>query len=177
MVKHALADGQYNQRRAECEAGVDFLARVLPGVRALRDLTLAELEEHGHALPELIYRRCRHVISENARVIEAAAALEENDLVAFGKLMTESHRSLREDYEVSCAELDLMVELASQIEGVYGARMTGGGFGGCTINLVKAENVMQFKQVVAQSYERVIGRVPEIYICAVAEGVERVAEQ
>ncbi len=177
MVKHALADGQYNQRRAECEAGVDFLAQALPGVRALRDLTLVELEECGHGLPEPIYRRCRHVISENARVIEAAAALEGNDLAVFGRLMAESHRSLREDYEVSCAELDLMVELASQIEGVYGARMTGGGFGGCTINLVKAESVTQFKQAMAQSYERAIGRAPEIYICAAAEGVERVAEQ
>jgi galactokinase len=174
MVKHELAGGEYNTRRAECEAGVRHLARKLPGARALRDVTIVELEAHGQDLPDAVYRRCRHVIGETARAVRAAAALELGDLTAFGRLMAESHRSLRDDYEVSCEELDLMVELAGKVEGVYGARMTGGGFGGCTVNLVRAENVERFKRAVAQGYERATGRSPEIYVCAAAGGAERV---
>jgi galactokinase len=174
MVKHELAGGEYNTRRAECEAGVRHLARKLPGARALRDVTMVELEAHGHDLPDAVYRRCRHVIGETARAVRAAAALELGDLTAFGRLMAESHRSLRDDYEVSCEELDLMVELAGKVEGVYGARMTGGGFGGCTVNLVRAENVEPFKRAVAQGYVRATGRSPEIYVCAAAGGAERV---
>jgi galactokinase len=177
MVKHALAGGEYNVRRAECEAGVRHLARWLPNVRALRDVTIEELERYGRDLPLVIYKRCRHVITENARVLEAAAALERGDLRAFGKLMAESHRSLRDDYEVSCAELDIMVDLASRIEGVYGARMTGGGFGGCTINLVRADAVAEFKREVARGYEEATGIHPEIYTCTAAEGAEQVTEQ
>lgn len=176
MVKHELATGEYNTRRAECEAGVRHLAHALPGVRALRDVTLADLALHGGDLPEVIYRRCRHVVSENERVLEAAAALEGGDLAGFGHLMNESHRSLRDDYEVSCAELDVMVELARKETGVYGARLTGGGFGGCTINLVATENVEQFKRAVAQGYEEATGLIPEIYVCRAAEGAEEVIE-
>jgi galactokinase len=174
MVKHALAGGEYNVRRAECEAGVRHLAKSLPNVRALRDVTIEELERYGSDLPPVIYKRCRHVITENARVLEAADALERGDLVTFGRLMAESHRSLRDDYEVSCRELDIMVELASKIEGVYGARMTGGGFGGCTINLVRADSVAHFKQEVARGYEEARGLHPEIYTCTAAEGAGRV---
>jgi galactokinase len=174
MVKHALAGGEYNVRRAECEAGVRHLAKSLPNVRALRDVTIEELERYGSDLPPVIYKRCRHVITENARVLEAADALERGDLVTFGRLMAESHRSLRDDYEVSCRELDIMVDLASKIEGVYGARMTGGGFGGCTINLVRADSVAHFKQEVARGYEEATGLHPEIYTCTAAEGAGRV---
>ena len=174
MVKHELASGEYNKRRAECEAGVKHLARDLPHVRALRDVTLADLERYGRDLPELVYRRCRHVVSENARVTEAAGVLEGGDLVAFGFLMAESHRSLRDDYEVSCAELDLMVELAGQAKGVLGARMTGGGFGGCTINLVQTEHVEDFKRTVGRGYEQATGRAPEIYVSSAAEGAAEV---
>jgi len=173
MVKHELASSEYNQRRAECEAGVERLARYLPGVRALRDVTSDELERYQRELPEVVYRRCRHVIGENARVMEAAAELERNDLVAFGSLMNESHRSLSDDYQVSCDELNLLVNLARQIEGVYGARMMGGGFGGCVINLVAAEYVDGFERVVTQGYKQATGRAPEIYVCDAAEGVER----
>jgi galactokinase len=175
MVKHALASGEYNVRRAQCEEGVRHLARSLPNVRALRDVTTDELERYGSDLPEVIYRRCRHVITENARVIEAAAALERGDLADFGTLMYESHRSLRDDYEVSSAELDIMVELASRVEGVYGARMTGGGFGGCTINLVRGDSVADFKREVAPLYEEATGLHPEIYTCTAAEGAEQVS--
>lgn len=174
MVKHALATGEYNARRAECETGVRHFARIRPDVRALRDVTVDELELEKNDLPGVIYRRCRHVITENARVLEAARALEQGDLEAFGRLMNESHSSLRDDYAVSCKELDLMVELAARVEGIYGARMTGGGFGGCTVNLVKAEYVEDFKRAVAQGYEKEMGLAPKIYVCNAAEGAEEV---
>jgi galactokinase len=174
MVKHELASGEYNKRRAECEAGVSRLARDLPHVRALRDVTLADLARYSRDLPELIYRRCRHVVSENARVMEAVGALESGDVAVFGRLMAESHRSLRDDYEVSCTELDLMVELAGQANGVFGARMTGGGFGGCTINLVRTEHVEEFKRSVGRGYEQATGRAPEIYVSSAAEGAAEV---
>jgi len=175
MVKHSIAKGEYNQRRAECEAGVRALSKHLPQVRALRDVTPEDLERYGHELPEVVLRRCRHVIGENARVLKAAAALERGDLQTFGNLMLESHCSLRDDFEVSCSELDLMVELAGQAEGVYGTRMTGGGFGGCTIALVQAGCVEAFQRTVREGYERSTGRKPEIYICAAADGVSRLA--
>jgi galactokinase len=171
MVKHELAGGEYNQRRSECEAGVRLLAEHMPEVRALRDVTLADLEKYGSALPPVVYRRCRHVVSENGRVLEAVRALGAGDLATVGALMAESHRSLRDDYEVSCAELDLLVDLAAQTEGVYGARMTGGGFGGCTINLVRSESVDAFRQTVARGYQERTGGAPEIYVTGAAEGV------
>ena len=174
MIRHELATGEYNARRAECEAGVRHLARALPHVRALRDVTPSELEQYGKGLPQVIYKRCRHVTTENVRVLDAAAVLEGGDLSRFGALMRASHESLRDDYEVSCAELDLMVELAGKVGGVYGARMTGGGFGGCTINLVKTDSVAEFKRVVASGYEQSTGISPEIYVCAAAGGVEEV---
>ncbi len=110
------------------------------------------------------------MISENARALEAASALEQGNLDRFGQLMNESHRSLRDDYEVSCAELDLMVESARQAQGVYGARMTGGGFGGCTINLVKSESVEEFKRTFAEGFEKATGLAPEIYVCSAVDG-------
>jgi galactokinase len=175
MVKHSHAKGEYNQRRAECEAGVRVLSKYLPNARALRDVTPEDLEAYGHELPDIVMRRCRHVIGENARVLQAAGALELGDLQAFGNLMRQSHRSLRDDFEVSCAELDLMVELAEQAEGVYGTRMTGGGFGGCTIALVRAGCVEAFKRTVHEGYERSTGCKPEIYVCSAADGVGQVA--
>jgi galactokinase len=174
MVKHALAGSEYNKRRAECEAGVRHFAQSLPNVRALRDVKEADLKRYGGDLSEVVYRRCRHVITEIARVLDAARTLEQNDLEAFGRLMCESHRSLRDDYEVSCRELDVMVELARECDGVHGARMTGGGFGGCTVNLVNAENVDQFKQTVAEGYTEATGLVPEIYVCSAADGAREV---
>ena len=174
MVKHRLAGSEYNQRRFECEEGVRHLARTLPEVRALRDVSLADLKSHGRELPEAIYRRCRHVISENVRVLQAKTALEKRNLSEFGRLMNESHRSLHDDYEVSCEELELMVELAREAHGVYGARMTGGGFGGCTINLVKAEACVDFTDSVAREYKMSTGVAPEIYVSRTAAGVSKV---
>ena len=173
MVKHELASNEYNERRAQCEAGVEHLARYLPHVTALRDVTLEDLEEYGRDLPEVIYRRCKHVVSENARVLAAADALEQHDLHGFGELMAESHFSLRYDYEVSSRELNLMVALAINVEGVYGARMTGGGFGGCTVNLVDAEHVENFQRTVAEEYEQLTSLKPEIYVCEASKGAEQ----
>jgi galactokinase len=125
-------------------------------------------------MPPIVRKRCRHVITEDERVIEAVRALEEQDVSLFGNLMGESHASQRDDFEVSCDELDLMVELAVRVEGVYGARMTGAGFGGCTINLVNSEAVEDFQAKVASGYERATGRKPEVYVCAAADGVRHV---
>jgi galactokinase len=174
MVKHELASSAYNERRAQCEEGVRVLARDYPNVKALRDVTIEQLEAHRSELSEVVYRRCRHVITENARVIQAGEALEDHDLDRFGKLMAESHVSLRDDYEVSADELDLMVELAQKIDGVYGARMTGGGFGGSTVNLVREEKADEFRARIAEGYERVTGLKPEVYVCSAANGAQEV---
>ena len=174
MVKHELASSAYNERRAQCEAGVKQLAKVLPNVTALRDVTLEQLAQFRHELSEVVFRRCRHVITENKRVLSAANALEQSNVNGFGELMAESHRSLRDDYEVSCKELDLMVEIAQRADGVYGARMTGGGFGGCTINLVAGDHVEEFRQRVTTDYEHVTKLKPEIYICNASNGAEEV---
>jgi len=169
-VRHELADGEYNRRRADCETGVARLRQHTPSIKALRDATPQILERHKSELPEVVYRRCRHVISENERVLAAATALKAKDMHSFGKLMYASHASLRDDYEVSCDELDMLVEIASRVPGVYGARMTGGGFGGCTVNLVEAEAVSGFKMQVSQLYQAKTGKIPPIYICSAGTG-------
>jgi len=174
MVKHELASSEYNRRRAECEEGVRALRMVLPEIRALRDVTLPQLENHGSLLNPKVYSRCRHVVTENNRTQEAIRALYSDNLSGFGRLMRDSHRSLRDDYEVSCKELDLMVEIASAQPGVIGARMTGGGFGGCTINLVESSGVDAFKQTVAAEYLAKTGLQPEIYVSPAADGVQQV---
>ena len=173
MVKHELASGEYNARRAECEEGVRILRIVLPQIRALRDVTLAQLEEHLGILPPKVIARCRHVITENARVESAVEAFHRGDSKALGPLMADSHRSLRDDYEVSCKELDIMVEIAAVQPGLIGARMTGGGFGGCTINLVEAAAVVNFKRNVAAEYSLRTGLTPEIYVSPASEGAQK----
>jgi galactokinase len=170
MVKHELAAGEYNRRRADCESGVRILRQHLPNVVALRDLALADLDRYGNELPEVVYRRCRHVIRENERVLAAADALQGGDLARFGQLMYESHASLHDDYEVSCRELDLLVEVASTCEGVHGARMTGGGFGGCTVNLVRSDAVDRFKNRITEAYGKATGKALDIFVSAAAQG-------
>ena len=174
MVKHSIASGEYNARRGECETAVKLLARHLAGVRALRDVTPADLERYRRDLPGDVYRRARHVVTENDRVGRAATALESGDLRAVAQLMRQSHLSLRDDYEVSCEELDVMVEIAASLPGIHGARMTGGGFGGCTVNLVEAEAVAAFTEELAKRYEQATNRVPQIYVCAAAEGAQEI---
>lgn len=174
MVKHEIGSSQYNVRRAECEEGVRALSKALPGIRALRDVTLAQLEAHRALLNPTVYSRCHHVITENDRVQNAVRALESGDVRSLGPLMRDSHRSLRDDYEVSCQELDLMVEIAAAQPGVIGARMTGGGFGGCTINLVESSAADAFKQNVAAKYHARTALTPEIYVSPAAGGVQQV---
>ena len=174
MVTHELAGNEYNTRRAECEEGVRLLSRSLPGIRALRDVTPEQLQRHASELPTTILKRCRHVVLENARVCDAAAALDRGDLAAFGRLMRESHQSLRADYEVSCAELDLMVALTEKQEGVYGARMTGGGFGGCTVSLVRSDATAEFQRAVSAAYSAKTGLEPQIWVSSAAAGAGEV---
>jgi galactokinase len=175
-VKHSIAGGEYNQRRAQCEEGVKRLSSALPGITALRDVSPEDLEKYKALLPDVIYRRCRHVVTEDDRVERAAEALKRGDLTTFGKLMAESHRSLRDDYEVSCEELDVMVDIACKQPGVIGARMTGGGFGGCTVNLVQSEKAEDFRNKVAVEYEKRTGIHPDIYILSAAEGAHRLLQ-
>jgi galactokinase len=174
MVRHRVAGGEYNLRRAQCEAGVAALATRLPGLRSLRDLDpgglAALVGEPGAQLDPVVARRCRHVVTENQRVLAAGEALERGDPQAFGALMTASHASMRDDYAISCRELDIMVELAAPLPGVFGARMTGGGFGGCTVNLVRAEAVAAFSARVSAGYEAATGRVPQVFVCSASAG-------
>jgi len=160
-----LAQSAYNERRAQCEAG----ARAM-GAAALRDADLDLLETHRSDLDPVILRRCRHVVTENARVLAATEALEQSDLSTFGRLMNESHRSLRDDYEVSCAELDAMVEAAWEADGCCGARLTGAGFGGCAVALVAAERLEAFVDQVSRVYEQRTGRVGHLYPTQAADG-------
>ncbi|MGA9529781.1 MAG: galactokinase [Terriglobales bacterium] len=172
MVRHELAAGEYNSRRADCEIGVKLLQAVLPEVRSLRDVGIAELEKYKTLLPATVYRRCRHVVTENQRVLAAAKCLEGHDADRFGQLMYRSHASLRDDYQVSCKELDMLVDLASSKRGVYGARMMGGGFGGCTVNLVRSDCTAAFQSEMSQVYSEKTGTPPEIYVCAPAQGAQ-----
>jgi galactokinase len=174
MVKHQLSGGEYNTRRAECEEGVRILKHWYPAARSLRDISSEQLELYRTDLPEVIFRRCRHVVTEDERVLAFARALREDDLSEAGELMAASHKSLRDDYEVSCPELDVMVELAARTAGTIGSRMTGGGFGGCTVNLVRNDAVENFRAVVARDYAEVIGVEPEIYVTRAAEGASEV---
>jgi galactokinase len=169
-VKHELASSAYNQRRAECEHGVDLLRAHLPEIRALRDVSLADFEKYAPELPEPVRRRCRHVVTENDRTLRAAAALGQGDCRQLGQLMRQSHESLRDDYEVSCRELDLIVEIASLQNGVTGARMTGGGFGGCTINIVRGDKVAEFTRAVGEEYRAATQITPDIYVVCADDG-------
>ena len=171
MVRHELASGEYNARRADCEAGVAVLARAVPSIGALRDATLEQLDAARSRMPERVYRRCRHVITENARVEAAADALDARDLLRFGALMDASHVSLRDDFEVSCPELDTMAEILRTLDGVHGARMTGGGFGGCAVALVDATREASVRREVARRYHAATGLEPDVWVTTAGRGV------
>ncbi len=164
--KRGLVDSEYNTRREECERGAAIL-----GVKALRDVSVETFEARAVELDEVTRKRCRHVVMEDQRVLDAVKALEDSDAAAFGKLMNASHVSLRDDYEVSCAELDAMVEAAWACEGVLGARMTGAGFGGCTVNLVCDGAVDAFLASVPAQYQVKTGLTPNVYVCRAVQGV------
>jgi galactokinase len=170
MVKHDHASGAYNRRREECDEGVRILKQWYPQTRALRDISLEQLEQHVGEIPETVYKRCLHVVTENKRVLEGAKYLAEGDVGKFGTLMRESHNSLRDLFEVSCRELDVMVEIAESLQGYCGGRMTGGGFGGCTVNLVKADDASRFAAQIAERYQATTGIKPDVYVCSAANG-------
>ncbi len=165
MVKHALAGSAYKDRVAECAAAAKGL-----GVGSLRDVSLAQFEASSAALPEVPRRRARHIVSENDRVNRFVAASEQGNVDLMGSLLVESHRSLQYDYEVSCEELDFLVEAAVAIPGVLGARMTGGGFGGCTVNMMRSGAVDRFLQEIVRAYQARFGVVPQTYPCRPSAG-------
>ncbi len=174
-VKHSLASSEYNTRRQECERGVAVLQQYFPAVQSLRDATLAQLETHRAELGDVVFRRCAYVVKENLRVEAACRHLEAGDLAAFGQEMYASHAGLRDDYEVSCAELDVLVEAAQAVPGVFGARMMGGGFGGCTVNLVAPARVEEFIASVSAAYKRKFGLALETYQTTIVDGVGAVS--
>ena len=181
-VKRELATSEYNKRRAECEKGVDILRQSIPNISSLRDIALTDFKKHEEELPILTQKRCRYVIEENTRVLDAISVLkarnqqiiEETDeaLIQFGRLMNASHNGLRDDYEVSCRELDLLTDIACSITGVIGSRMTGAGFGGCTVSIVHKDALETFQTRVKKEYREQIGIEPEIYLCRVGDGAQ-----
>lgn len=172
-VRHEHGTSGYNIRRAQCEEAVRLLKPVLPKITALRDVSLHDLDQHGALLPAVVLRRARHIVSENVRVLESVAALERSDYARFGLLMNESHISMRDDYEITVPPIDLLVELAQAVPGCYGSRMTGGGFGGCTVSLVANSAVEAFATTVARSYAEATGKTATIYVCTASDGVGR----
>jgi galactokinase len=170
MVKHELSDGEYAMRRNQCGEGVAVLQRSHPTVAALRDVTPDQVEEAKEKMSEVVYRRCRHVVTENLRTIEMAQKLLLQHYDEAGDLMVKSHNSLRDDYEVSCPELDYLVEQAMKIKGVYGARMTGAGFGGCIVALVQPRCVAELTEHLHKSYTAKFERQPNIFVTTATAG-------
>ena len=169
-VRHQHAGGEYNDRRAACEEGVRLLGPRLGPIRALRDVSPADLERHRSALPDLVYRRCRHIVTENARVLEAERALGAGDFAACGAAMNASQASMRDDFEITCPEIDFLAHFAQGIEGVYGSRMTGGGFGGCTVSLVEADAVEPMTKALLDAYRVAFGLNAEVFVCSPSKG-------
>ena len=174
MVKHAVSGGEYTSRRAEVEEAAAVIARHRPEVRFLRDATVEDLVSYGAEMSPNALKRARHVITENLRTVAAADALISHDLPELGRLMAEAHRSYSQDFEASCEEADTMVELAQGLPGLIGARLTGGGFGGCTVNLVEAEHARAFAEVLGERYTSRLGIVPQIHLCHASGGAHRV---
>jgi galactokinase len=173
-VKHELSSSEYNVRREECARGVELLRAALPNISELRDVSVGDFERHRGLLPEPIRSRCRHVVTENERTLAAADSLRRGDLSELGRLMNASHDSLRDDYAVSCRELDLLVELARGCAGVLGSRMTGGGFGGSTVSLVRRDALEAFEAEVVPRYRTEVGHAPVILVTEAAEGAGEV---
>jgi galactokinase len=170
-VKRALAASEYNKRREECNRGVAALAVNIPGISMLRDVTSEQLRKYEQDLDPTVRKRCRHVVSEIERVEQSVAALRSEDLPAFGQMMYASHASLRDDYEVSCKELDAIVEISSSVDGVFGARMTGAGFGGCAICLVRESAVEAVTERLRFDFPKRTGKTPGIVVCTIEDGV------
>jgi galactokinase len=176
MVKHAVTGGEYTSRRAQVEEAAAVIARHRPEVRFLRDANLDDLAKYGSEMSSLALKRARHVITENTRTVAAADALIRHDLKELGRLMAEAHVSYSRDFEASCEEADAMVELAQDLPGLIGARLTGGGFGGCTVNLVDRQHAREFSSALGERYAARTGITPQIHICHASGGAHRVQE-
>lgn len=173
-VKHALVDSAYNTRRRECEEALHCLQKVVP-IQSLGDLREEEFEKVKYAISEDNWlRRARHAVYENQRTLRAVEALQKGNLSLFGQLMKESHISLRDDYQVSCPEIDLLVEKAWKLPGVIGSRMTGGGFGGCTVSLIQEEDVGLYREKISEFYKKETGIDAEIYVAEIGDGAREV---
>jgi galactokinase len=169
-VARDLKASSYNERREACRRGVQAIARKYPEVRALRDVTSVMIDDFRSHLDPVVYHRCRHVVSENERVLQSVRALRNGDPSEFGKLMYQSHLSLKNDYEVSCPELDVVVDICAEEDGVFGARMTGAGFGGCAICMVQESHAESVASRLAEEYPGKTGRTPTIYVCNIEDG-------
>ncbi len=172
MKKRGLVDSEYNLRRSQCEEAVSILKTYLPKATALRDITISDFRKYRTFLPPTVRRRAEHVVFEDERVLKSVECLRAGKIESFGHLMNQSHESLRENYEVSCRELDAMVDAARKIPGVYGSRMTGAGFGGCTVSLVADDAVKEFLKRVPEEYKARIGVDPMVYVCTPENGAE-----
>ena len=170
-VKHSLADSQYNIRRSQCEEGVKALQKVDPDIKSLRDATLEDLAKAKNAMEEVVYRRCKYAIEENIRVQTVCDALQAGDIATVGQIMLETHEGLSKDYEVSCKELDTLIEIATGCEGHIGGRMMGGGFGGCTINLIQKDKVDEVIAHVKKGYKEALNIETIVYRVAIGDGV------
>ncbi len=173
---HRLDASAYNTRRAECELGARLIGEREPGVRSLRDVDPAMLDRNRHILPEVVARRCEHVVSENGRVMATVAALEQRDFEALGRLFAASHASCRDNFEVSSNELDAMVDIATSVPGVVASRMTGAGFGGCTVSLVRKNAEDPLRQKVLRDYPARTGLTPSVYVVSAVDGAGIVTE-
>ncbi|HDP75617.1 MAG TPA: galactokinase [Bacteroidales bacterium] len=171
-VKHSLASSEYNKRRQECQIGVNILKKHNSSIQSLRDVTLNDLNNHKNEFDNKVWDRCSYVIEENQRVINAGRALNQKDFMTFGKLMYQSHYGLRDRYEVSCPELDKLVEITERLDYVIGSRMMGGGFGGCAINLVENSHIDEFIQIITNNYKTPDGHKPQIIACVIGNGAE-----
>ncbi|MCG8473879.1 MAG: galactokinase [Cytophagales bacterium] len=169
-VHHSLASSEYNVRREQCESGVSTMQKHFPEVQSLRDLTQAQLDSHKEELDPVVYQRCRYVINENQRVMDTCEALENNDLQQVGQLLYQSHHGLSKEYEVSCPELDILVDYTRDKDEVLGARMMGGGFGGCTLNLVKKDRAASFIEEASAFYLDKTGKEMEAYTVVIGDG-------
>jgi galactokinase len=170
MVSHSLAGSEYNVRRQQCEEGVAILKKCYPDITSLRDVEPAQLLQHKDELSPVVFDRCSYVVQEKERLLTGCGALKKNDLAAFGKLMYATHEGLSKKYSVSCTELDFLAERAQLISGVMGARMMGGGFGGCTINIVQADAVDNFKQKIQESFSSLFKKTPDVYVTQIEDG-------
>ncbi len=172
-IERALATSAYNERRQQCEQAVELLRAWYPKITQLRDVSIEQFHAHEADLPEPVRSRARHVITENARAVQAADVLRHGDVSTFGQLMNASHVSMRDDYEISLAPIDHLVEIAQQVPGCYGSRLTGAGFGGCTVSLVDEAVVEDFKAAILKGYRSPTERQATIHICRAIDGVSR----